>query len=924
MATNAHPANERYRPLHWVERALNLDPGDLRHGMLLLLYLFLVLACYTTGKVARDAMFLARFAAVKLPYADIASAVLVGIVVAGYVRLGRRTSLCNLLVGSTVLFGINGLLFWVLAHWYRFEWLYPVFYVWVGIYGVLAPAQVWTLANFVLTTREARRLFGMIASGAIAGNIFAGFFTKRMVKAFGTDSLLLAITVFMLLAAVLVYAIWRQAGNRTQEATRSIGEDEPRNLRESMSLVWSSGYLRALAAVIWLCSTVSMVVNWQFKAIANQFITKQDALAVFFADFTFYTGILCLAVQLLLTSRLLRRFGMGPALFVVPLALLGGEVGVLILGTLVGAVLLRGADQVLRYSVDKSTVELLFLPLPARIKFQVKWFIDTVIWRLGDGMAGVTVLVFATYLQITARHLSWGVAALIACWIAAAYIAKRKYGDVLATNIRQHRLELEHSSAAVLDRDTTQVLGQKLAAEEESDVLYALNVFEIERHRTPHPAIRGLLAHPSAAVRQKALSILAAANDAAILPQVEKMLADPDLQVRTEALLFLCRHEQIDPLERLEKLGDFADFSIRVAMGAYFVHPGPCQNLVAARKVIETMVSDPDPRTRLEAARLLSRSPDVFDPLLSCLVADSNPDVVCEAVRAVAALHKRRLVPDIVDRLAQHELCETATEALAAFGESIVGTLRDHLADESVPLAVRRQIPEVLAAISSPEAVHVLEPELMVSDTILRHRALAALTRLVRRHRGLEVNKDMMETVLAAEILGHYRSHQILHMLAAEADDNVRRALAESMEGERERIFRLLSLIHPEQDFDSAYYGLQSTNPLVHDNALEFLEHVLKPEMRQLLVPLLDARISVEERASRAANLIHVQMDTPDEAVAALVGSDDPWLRSCGAYAIGRFGLRSLEPQLDRCLNDPDPLLRQAAREAKQRLALVP
>ncbi len=924
MASNGHAIREGHRPLYWMERALNLDPGDLQRGILLLFYLFLVLSCYVIGKVARDAMFLARFQAVKLPYADIASAVLVGIVVAVYVRLGRRTSLRNLLIGSTVLFGLNGLLFWILAHWYHFEWLYPVFYIWVGIYGVLAPAQVWTLANFVLTAREARRLFGLIAGGAIAGWIFAGFFTKRMVEAFGTDSLLLAITVCMLLAGVVVYAIWRQAGTRTQEATRSIGHDEPRNLRESMSVIWSSGYLRALAAVIWLCSTVTMVVTWQFKAVANEFITKQDALAVFFADFNFYAGLLCLAVQLALTSRLLRRFGMGPALFVVPLALLGGEIGLLVLGTLVSAVLLKGADQVLRYSIDKSTVELLFLPLPARIKFQVKWFIDTVIWRFGDGLAGVMVLVFATYLHVSARQLSWGVAALMAGWIAAAYIAKRKYGEVLATNIRQHRLELEYSSTAVLDRNTAQVLGQKLAAAEESEVLYALNVFEIERHRTPHPAIRSLLIHPSAAVRQKALSILCAANDKAIVPQVEKMLADPDLEVRTEALLFLCRYQQIDPLERLERLGDFADYSIRAAMGAYFVHPGPCQNLVAARKVIEAMVSDPDARTRLEAARLLGRSPDVFDPLLSCLIADTNPDVVCEAIRAAAALHKRRLVPDIIDRLAQHEICETASEALASFGESIVGTLRDHLADENVPLPVRRQIPEVLASIDSPEAVHVLEPALMVSDTLLRHRALAALSQLVRRHRNLEVNREVLETVLAAEILGHYRSHQILHMLAEEADDNVRRALAESMEGEREQIFRLLGLIHPDHDFDTAYYGLRSSNPVVHDNALEFVEHVLKPEMRQLLIPLLDPRVTTEDRAQRAASLVHVNMDTQEEAVAALVGSDDPWLRSCGAYAIGRLGLRSLEAQLDCCMEDPDPLLRQAARDAKQRLALVP
>ncbi|MBI3484672.1 MAG: hypothetical protein HY012_05910, partial [Acidobacteria bacterium] len=49
--------------------------------------------------------------------------------------------------------------------------------------------------------------------------------------------------------------------------------------------------------------------------------------------------------------------------------------------------------------------------------------------------------------------------------------------------------------------------------------------------------------------------------------------------------------------------------------------------------------------------------------------------------------------------------------------------------------------------------------------------------------------------------------------------------------------------------------------------------------------------------------------------------SDDPWLKSCGAYAIGTLGLKSLEYFLDDCLTHSDPLLRETARWAKLRLA---
>jgi len=87
--------------------------------------------------------------------------------------------------------------------------------------------------------------------------------------------------------------------------------------------------------------------------------------------------------------------------------------------------------------------------------------------------------------------------------------------------------------------------------------------------------------------------------------------------------------------------------------------------------------------------------------------------------------------------------------------------------------------------------------------------------------------------------------------------------------------------------------------------------------LREMLVPLFDEKVSVAERSQIGDRLVRARMESKEEAVAALVGSEDPWLRSCGAYAIGSFGLKSLEHELDCCLEHPDPLLRETARQAK-------
>ncbi len=916
-----------------LERLLNLRRGDLGRGALLFAYLFLIIASYVIGKVARNALFLGQYDAVNLPYFILIIAALTGFVVAGYVRIGREMTLRNLLVGSLLFFSAISIFFWWIAHYHDVPWLYPVIYIWVGIFGVLAPAQVWTLANYVLTTREAKRVFGLVGGGAISGWIFGGFIAQVVQEQFGrrygTEALLVCMGLFLAICAVLVLLIWRkrQAAFTQEQGPPEVFErPEKESIWQSWRLVLSSRYLQAISGVICLSSVVTTIAGWQLDATAQAALVTEARIGLFYADFYFYAALASLATQLLLTSRVLRRFGIGPALFVVPVALLFGEVGILVWGTLLAAVILKGGDQVLRYSIDKSSVELLYLPVPPRIKMQVKSFIDTAIWRFGDGVAALAVLAFATWLGWSAVQVAWVNLVFIGGWMLAAFLARKQYVATLRESIREYRLDAERAMAPVLDRSTIDLLAKSLCATDPKEILYSLSLFESEHRSSAHPAVRDLLKHPAPEVRARALSILANAGDRKVLPQVETLLGDPRLEVRTEALLYLTRHAHIDPLEKIQSLGDFPDFSIRSGMVAFLAQPGETQNLVAARTLLDAMVRETGEagrRTRLEAARLLSSLPPEFDEQLRKLLEDTDKEVVREALRAVGNQRRRVFVLRALRMLADPNLAPDAIEALAKFGDRIVGTLRDHLGDPDVPPDIRRQIPSVLVRIATPAAARVLVNNLLEEDPALRFRIIAALNKLRQLHPEVALDEQMVETVLTAEIMGHYRAYQILATLGGELerDEPVVRALRESMKEDIERIFRLLGLLFPHYDFHSAYVGLQSQNPVVHDNALEFLDNILRPQLRNILVPLLDSEVSIAERIRRASRLVGAKVENREEAVSALLASDDPWVKSCGAYAVGVLGLRTLEPMLDQCLVHPDPLLRETARQAKLRLA---
>jgi len=920
-----------------LARLFNLQPGDGRRGTLLFFYLLLIITCYQLGKTARDALFLSVFKASKLPYADMAIALSVGVVIAVYVSIGRRVTLRNLLVGCLLLFAALQVGFWYLAKFRpELTWQYPVFYIWVGILGVIAPTQVWTLANYLLTTREAKRIFGLVGAGGISGWIVSGLLAEKLAKTkgLGTESLPLAMAIALLGCAVIVGMLWREKRGAHLAGGAPRAETNAKSLRESMAVVFSSPYLISIASLITLSSIATCFAGWQFKAIAKAAYPDKNALTAFFGQFNFWAGLACLALQLLLTSRFLRRFGLGPALLIVPLGLLGSEVAVWVAGTLTAAILLKGGDSVIRYSLDKSSVELLYLPIPPEIKLQAKSAIDTFIWRLGDGLAGFTLAIFTDQLQWSARKVSLVNFVFIGGWITAAVMARRRYAGTLLDSLRQRRLDAERQLSPVLDRNTADILATQLASPDPKQVLYALDIFGASQHPPTHPGVRDLLHHESPDVRRRALELLDAAGDLWVLPRVEELLRDPDGGVRSAALLFLDHHAPGDPLTRIQKLEDFRDVSVASGIVTFLARSGDGERIPEARIVMDRMIAERGEAgkpSRLEAAALLGIVGDGFDEQLDALLVDEDPEVVRSAVRAAGRLRKRRAAPTLIGLLGDARVRDEAADALVAMGDRVLGSLRDQLTDGEVDLSRRIAIPPVLARIGGSGAASALEENLLDSEPELRFRTICALNDLRKQQPATAIDPVRLRAALGFEMMLHCRTNQILAVAlggggreaspAAEPPTEVLRRLEATREQEIERIFRILSLIHPETDFHNAHYGLRSSDVTSRDHAVEFLELALDRDMRKTLVPLLDPAASLDERVLPILTRTGLEAPTAAELVAALVASDDPWLKACGISSVGSLGMTDLAAEVDACLDAEDEVLREAARAAKKRLA---
>jgi hypothetical protein len=287
---------------------------------------------------------------------------------------------------------------------------------------------------------------------------------------------------------------------------------------------------------------------------------------------------------------------------------------------------------------------------------------------------------------------------------------------------------------------------------------------------------------------------------------------------------------------------------IRTDAGAH--GPAPAHGVGGA-----TTPSDP------RATRVSAPGPDpvpatpvpVLEPVLERLRAlrSGDPREVRAALRSGTPLDAA-LVPDAIRLLGRDDVTQESGEALRSVASRHLGELVDALLDPRVEIAVRRRIPAVLAATPTASAVAGLTRGLADGRFEVRYRCGRALARLLAREPGLAVDRDVIfDAVRREATLGRHvwDSQRLLDRLEKrDSDCFVDEFLRDRAGRSLEHTFTLLSLVLPREPLQIAFRGLHAGDAMLRGTALEYLESVLPPDVRERLWPYLEP-----ERRSHAA-----------------------------------------------------------------------
>jgi len=891
----------RVRPQHLLRRIVTLRPGEATTAWLMFLYSFLVMTAYNIVKPITRSKAISALGADNLPYVLVGAAVIIGTLMHLYDRSTAR--LPRRMVPPVTQAGLAVML---VVFWALFKtgaaWVSAAFFVFGLVFGLLLVSQFWTLANSLYDSRQARRLFGFIGGGASLGGITGAGVTTFLVASVGSDNLALVSAGVLVVCAATVLAIDRsqpESPDRRAESTADSGTGGP----DAWRLLLGSRHLQLIALIVGVAALSAVFVEQQLNMAVDERGITTDAITEYLGKITMFLSMAGLLVQVGLTSRLHRSFGLAAALLVLPAVVGLSSLVVLATSAVWAVAVARVLDTSLRYTVDRTTREVLFLPLPVDLTQRAKPFVDVTVDRFAKGAGAVLLLMLIKPwgLGLAWQQLAWVNLILVATWIALALAAHREYLDMFRRNLHTRAIEPGAVRFDVADTRTIGLLVSELWSANEASVVYAIDMLETVGRPDVLPV--SLFTHESGKVRARALRALArneAIDTETVLPAVRRLMTDPDADVRAAAVRALATLQQDAERSLLRPHLDDPSPGVAAAAALELADSGKPDDESAAEAALARLIANADDAEgRRHAARALARIHNpAFRTLLVPLIHDSEVTVAHEAITSAGARGcvDALLVPALVSRLGHRALKQPAREALAASGESVVPVLQHVMADPHEHIWVRRHVPATLQAIPCQATVNALVAALDEADSFLRFKSIVAIERVQRSHPELHVPPGVIEARLLRET-SQYCDRLTLRQNLIEHGSDTRgtllvRALDDKLARSLDRIFRLLGLRYSAKDVTAARYALEHGDARERASALEYLDHELTGLVRKRVMPIID-EAPLAERIRHANSLLKTRARDIPDTVAQLFHDNDAVLAATAVHFAGEHGLRA-------------------------------
>jgi len=794
-----------------LARIAKIKKGEETITLLLFSYFFFITAPYTIIKALRTSELLNAYGIKALPPAYLLTAILTGFVVVLHSKIQVRVSKQLLIISSLVFFILTGMLFW-LFFTSTGDWLRLIYWPWANILVVVLMTHFWITVNEIFNPREARRLIGFFGSGGLLGGVFGGLLVKLLAEVISTHLLLFAFGMFIacifVIKAIFSYAEKLPHYDKPEKTKKEFPNTHKVGFIDSFQAVRKNHYLVLIALLVTVSMIVSTSIDFQFNSLVNDTIKSKDNMTAFYGLFYSLLMLFAFFLQLLMTSKLIKRFGIKITLFLSPLILFIGSIGIAAAPLLGMAIFLKGSEKSLSLSLNQSIREILYIPVSPELKFKAKVFIDMFLNRFAKGICAILLFIL-TYFHLGISYISILSIIFLGIWVILNLKISLEYVSIVKENIKIKWVSGDKAVSEKLDVDYTKLIFDTLESKNRSSVLYALHVFDLLQHEKLSPEVKQVISQKSDTLKAISIGDMFGAEGALVISESEEDFDKDILKTDINEIMSLDAYQKVMKIH--------------------------------ADKVMDKSKEAEIEKMELAKAIGLMNPDSPMADKLETLIYDDSPEVSRYAIESAAKLKQIKFIPALIHLLGNPLTRGDAISALIKFGPTAISTMGKFMEDSKKDLKQRKAVVEVFANIHSKETVDILLNELEKRSSDLDLEVINSLdkirsenpnihfrTRVVKRKTFLFIKKYCRIFIELQELNSAKKNRELM--------EKMRKELSISLIS----IFKLLGLYYHQVDIIKAYQNIKTGTKHSIAYAIELLDNILKKDIRDFVLPLIE------------------------------------------------------------------------------------
>ena len=634
-------------------------------------------------------------------------------------------------------------------------------------------------------------------------------------------------------------------------------------------------FIIGIGTIVALSAIVTMLVDYQFKIIASSTFPNEADLVAFFGSFYSIAGAASIIMQFFITGPLLSRFGILIGLLILPFFLIAGSTALLFFPVLMSASFAKFSDQTFKFTINHSSVELLWLPVPPNIRKYIKPQVGGTVKAIAEGLSGLLVFFLVKIIEL--QFLSIIALGSIVIWLFTSIRVKANYVKQLQIAISKRQIDFEDLNVDVQDAAMVKTIEKTLSSKDEIQQLFALEIIEGLPLSSWKDSLERLFKEGSVNVRKRILSM---AWDEEFILSNENIIATmkKDDDVAIEAIMVAGRRKLTEILPDLEPLLSADSLETRAAAAAAVILLEGGHTDKAESVLIEMLDNDDESTQATALNRLVYNNSILPQEKLIEFLKNEGPVISNVALTIAEKREEPELIPGIITNLDIPKTRSQARLTLNKFSDDLViEEFEKLLSSSDLSRKLRLGIIHALREYPNDKPIDMLLGQLDQDDQDVYNEVVDSLLTIARLHPFGEEKKAKITEEIRMIASRVYSLNEAIKLIP---DDDNKFLMYDYLNNEIQNtlptLLKLGVIDIPDTPIETYIHTVKSGDPAKLPFLLEFFENIFSKEERDIINPLIEP-ISLRERSAIGHSHFKDLPNSLDTVITESVYSPNKW-----------------------------------------------